>query len=223
MTMPEYATCCAATWRRKSFTGNQIDCNQYSNWELKNNLKWYGQSYSNITSPAVRPNGGTSPTTGTSMGVSPTAQSIIPVVTQGIGVSTSIPYPCYSKYLQATTQNATLTISKGGTNDGVYYPSIYLKDLSGNQTLITNNQQTQDYLTSLLKEIRPDSNRSYVGGICVITAQTLGVANPTCTPATTPNQTTVNGITLGTKKIIDSDKIRNLNIVRFEIQAFKSF
>jgi murein DD-endopeptidase MepM/ murein hydrolase activator NlpD len=164
------------------FTGNTIDCSSYSNWELKNNLKW---------------NGGTTKPTSNSV----QAQSIIPVSTMGtniLGVSTNIPYPCHVKYLEATQQTATLTISKGGVNDGIYYPSIYLKDLAGNQTLISNNQQTQNYLTGLLKEIRPDSSRSYVGGI---TTTTNGVT-------TTTN--TQNEIPLGTKKVIDADKIRAL-------------
>lgn len=88
-----------------------------------------------------------------------------------------VPYVCQYKYLSETTHSAVLTINS--TDDRQYQPTIYLQDLAGNMVLINNNQTKLTDLQTILKEVRGNSPKGYLGS-------------------------TVNGATLGTTKTIDT-------------------
>jgi hypothetical protein len=88
---------------------------------------------------------------------------------------------------------ATLTINQ--STERVYYPSIYLEDLSGNKTLITNNTTKQNDLQTILKATKPNSPKGYLG------SSVTPVVNPN-TGATSNQSTTP--VSLGTTKVIDS-------------------
>ena len=77
--------------------------------------------------------------------------------------SSSLPYICHYTYLSQTTHTALLTINS--STEKIIYPSIYLEDLSGNKTLITNNTTKQTDLQTILKATRPNSPKGYLGSI----------------------------------------------------------